>query len=204
MSWIPPASSSPASSRTSYESRGAASPGSASIRTRIASGSPARNCSRGAPSGPASETDDHAGLAAPPLAQAGAALGRVALVGEQAVVGDDRLVRRAVELDASGLEEDGPVAEPLDRRRVVRDEDDRAAALLELEDLAEALALELLVADREHLVEQEHVRLDVGRDREAEPHRHPRGVGADGEVDEALEPGEGDDLVHQLPDRWPA
>ena len=35
------------------------------------------------------------------------------------------------------------VAEPLDRRRVVRDEDDRAAALLELEDLAEALALEL-------------------------------------------------------------
>ena len=78
----------------------------------------------------------------------------------------------------------------------MRDEDDRPAALLELEDLAEALALELLVADREHLVEQQHVGLEVRRDREAEPHVHPRRVRADREVDEPLELGEGDDLVH--------
>ncbi len=67
-------------------------------------------------------------------------------------------------------------------------------------DLAEALPLEVLVADREDLVEQEHVRLDVGRDREAEPHVHPGRVRPDRQVDEALELGERDDLVHQLAD----
>ena len=82
----------------------------------------------------------------------------------------------------------------------MRDEDDRAAALLELEDLAEALALERLVADGEHLVEQQHVGLDVRRDREAEPHVHPRRVRPHRQVDELLEPGERDDLVQLLAD----
>ena len=65
-------------------------------------------------------------------------------------------------------------------------------------DLAEALALELLVADGEHLVEQQHVGLDVRGDGEAEPHVHPRRVGAHGQVDELLELRERDDLVHRL------
>ena len=38
------------------------------------------------------------------------------------------------------------------------------------------------------------------RDREAEPHVHPRRVRAHGQVDEALELGEGDDLVEPLAD----
>ena len=101
------------------------------------------------------------------------------------------------------FEQDRAVAEPLDRRRVVRDEHDRAAGLLELEDLAEALALERLVADREHLVEQQHLGLDVRGDREAETHVHPRRVRAHRQVDEVLEPGERDDLVELLADRGP-
>src|SRR5438067_6826479 len=80
----------------------------------------------------------------------------------------------------------------------MRDEDDRAAALLELGDLAEALALEVLVTNREDLVEQQRVRLDVSGHGEAEPHVHPRRVRAHREVDEPLELGERNDLVHQL------
>ena len=47
------------------------------------------------------------------------------------------------------------------------------------------------------------VGVDVRGDREAEPHVHPGRVGADGQVDEPLELGEGDDLVHALVDRLP-
>src|SRR5205814_3895592 len=79
--------------------------------------------------------------------------------------------------------------------------DDRAAVALEVEDLAEALALERLVADREHLVEQEHVGGEMRRDGEPEAHVHPRGISAHRQVDELLELGEVDDLVEVLADR---
>ena len=110
---------------------------------------------------------------------------------------------RPVELEPALAEEHGALAQALDLSRVVRDEDDRAATLLELEDLAEALALEGLVADGEDLVEQEDVGVEVRGDREAEPHVHPRGVGAHRPVDRLLELGEGDDLVEALADLRP-
>ena len=144
------------------------------MRSSTVSGSPAANCCRSSPSGPSRRACDDPRLAAAVLAQARRALLWVSLLGEQRVVAGDRLLRGAVELDAAVAEEDRAAAEALDRRGVVRDEDDRPAALLELEDLGEALALELLVADREDLVEQEHVGVDVGGDREAEPHVHAR------------------------------
>ena len=71
---------------------------------------------------------------------------------------------------------------------------------LELLDLAHAPVLEGLVPDGQHLVDQEDVGVHRDRDREAEPHVHPRRVGLDGAVDEGLEPGEGDDLVEPRPD----
>ena len=110
----------------------------------------------------------------------------------------DRLARVPVELDLALAKEHCAVAETLDGLRVVRDEENRAAAVLELGDLAEALALELLVADGEHLVEQQHVGLDVRGDREPESHVHARRVGADRKIDEPLELRERDDLVHHL------
>ena len=137
-------------------------------------------------------------LAAPPLAQAGLELVGIRVRCEQPAVGGDRLARLAVERDLALAQQHRAIAEALDGLRVVRDEEDRPAAVLELGDLAEALALELLVADGEHLVEQEHVRLDVRGDGEAEPHEHPRRVRPHRQVDELLELRERDDLVHQL------
>ncbi len=105
-----------------------------------------------------------------------------------------------VEGDLAVAQEHGPSADAVDRGRVVGDEDDRATALLELEDLPEALALELLVAHGEDLVQQQHVDLEMRGDRETEPHVHPRRVRAHRDVDEALQLREGDDLVHVPPD----
>jgi hypothetical protein len=143
------------------------------------------------------------GNIASPLLEACGALLWVALAREQLAVRDDRIVGRPIEEDGSVLQKNCTVAEPLDCPCVVRHEDDRAAALLEVEDLAEALALEGLVADGEHLVEEQDVGLDVRRDRKAEPHVHPRGVRPHRQVDELLEPGERDDLVELLADRHP-
>ena len=174
---------------------------SASTVTSSEKGSPARNWTRSAPSAPTSRASLIRASRLPHSRQAGAALGRVVLVGELRVVLRDRLARRPVEGDLALPQEDRPLAEPLHRGGVVGDEEDRPAALLELEDLAEALALERLVADGEHLVQQQHVRLEVRGDREAEAHLHPRGVGAHRQVDELLQLGEGDDLVQVLADR---
>src|SRR4051794_20932896 len=114
-----------------------------------------------------------ANLAAPPLLQARAAFRRIAVAREQLAIADDCIVRRAVEVDDAVPQQESSVAQALHRGCVVRHEYDRAAALLELEDLSEALALKLLVADGEHLVEQQYVGVDMRRDRETEPHVHP-------------------------------
>ncbi len=76
--------------------------------------------------------------------------------------------------------------------------------MLEVGDDAEALPLEALVADREHLVEQQDVGVEERGDREAEPHRHPRRVRPHGPVDRVLDLGEGDDLVEPFADLAPA
>ena len=96
------------------------------------------------------------------------------------------------------LEQHDLVAEVPHRVHRVRDHDDRAALLLELDELLGAPALELLVADREHLVDQEHIGIDVDRDREPEADVHARRVVLDRCVDEAPDAGERDDLVEPL------
>src|SRR6185312_10863046 len=108
-----------------------------------------------------------------PLAQAGLQLIGALLCAEQPPVRGDRLARRPVECELTLSQQDGAVAQALDGARVVRYEDDRAAAVLELRDLAEALALELLVSDREHFVEKQYVGANVRGDGEPEPHEHP-------------------------------
>ena len=82
-----------------------------------------------------------------------------------------------------------------DLAEAVADEHDRAAVAPELVDLLRAAPLEALVADGEHLVDEQDLRLDVGGDGEAEPHEHARRVVLDRRVDELLEPGELDDVV---------
>src|SRR2546425_1080314 len=76
---------------------------------------------------------------------------------QPAVVGADHVHRAALLHHPPVLEQQRAVADPLDRARIVRDEDDRAAGPLEVGDPPEALLLEGLVPDREHLVEEQHV-----------------------------------------------
>ena len=59
------------------------------------------------------------------------------------------------------------VAEAFDQAERVRHEQDRLVPPLELGELVEALVREALVADGEHLVDQQHVRIDVNRHGEA-------------------------------------
>ena len=61
--------------------------------------------------------------------------------------------------------------------------------------LAEAAALELGVADGEHLVDDQDLGLEMRRHREGEAHAHARGVALDGGVEEARHAGEFHDLV---------
>ena len=75
------------------------------------------------------------------------------------------------------------------------DQDDRAALLLEGADLVHALALERLVADGEHLVDEQQVGVDVDGDGERQPDVHARRVELHLGVDELLDAGEVDDRV---------
>jgi hypothetical protein len=86
-------------------------------------------------------------------------------------------------------------AQPRDRRHVVAHEQHRPPVARDVAHLAEALLLERRVSDREHLVEDEDVRLEVRSDGEREAQVHPAGVALDRRVDEAAHPGELDDLV---------
>ena len=61
--------------------------------------------------------------------------------------------------------------------------------------LAEALLLELGVADRQHLVDDQDFRLQVRGHGERQPHVHAAGIVLDRRVEELLDLGEGDDLV---------
>jgi hypothetical protein len=87
------------------------------------------------------------------------------------------------------------MTEARDRSHVVRDEDDRPPLLAHPVEHVEALLLEGGVADREHLVDQQDVGVDLDRDREGQPYVHPRGVVLQLEVLELLELGE---LDHAL------
>ena len=98
---------------------------------------------------------------------------------------------RVAELhDAAALEQHRSVAEPLDGAHVVRDEDDRLAGLLQALEPVEALLLEGGVADREHLVDQQDVGVDLNGDREREAHGHARRVVLELEIEELLQLGE--------------
>ena len=86
----------------------------------------------------------------------------------------------------------------LDRRQVVRDVDERGALADDLFDSTDALLLEVGIAHRQHLVDQQDVGLQEGGDGEAQPHLHAEGEELDLAVDGVLQPGELDDLVEPL------
>src|SRR4029453_2079233 len=121
--------------------------------------------------------------------------GRGGAGAEQAAQALGRLHRVAVVQHPPVVEDDPAAADPRDQVQGVGHEQDRAAALLELADLVQALALERLVADGQDLVDQQDVGADVDGHGEAEAHVLARAVVLDLVVDERLELGEGDDVV---------
>src|SRR5439155_6233198 len=118
---------------------------------------------------------------------------RAASVRGVEVVRDD-LRGIAVLDDLAALEPDRAVAELVDRLHVVRDEHDRAPGSTQVLHATEAALLELRVADGEHLVDEEDLRLEVRGHGEREPHGHPARVALDRRVEEPLDAGEFDDL----------
>src|SRR5262249_47645603 len=85
-------------------------------------------------------------------------------------------VRIAVELQPAVVEHQGAMTQLLDLPEAVRHEQDRAVLALELGNLGKALAGEMLVAHGQYFVNQQDVRVDVHRDREAQAHIHARRV----------------------------
>lgn len=82
----------------------------------------------------------------------------------------------------------------------MRTEDERPAAGGELEQPVDALLLEVAVAYRERLVDDQDVGLDLGGDGEPQAHRHAGRIGLHRLVDEPFELAEGDDLRRLLAD----
>ena len=124
-------------------------------------------------------------------------LHRSALVGRVEVgVGD--VVRCAEHAQLAVIDPRRPLTQSHHIGHRVGDEDDRLATIAEVGDAITALGLEVGIADRQHLVDDEYVGIDVDGDRKAEPHEHPRRVVLDRRVDELLEPGELDDVVEPV------
>ncbi len=100
------------------------------------------------------------------------------------------------QLHLAALEPDRPVAHRFDHRHAVADDDHGGAALAQLVEVLEALALEGLVADGDHLVDQQHFGVDVDRHGKTEAHVHAGAVHPHGGIDELADLGEIDDAVH--------
>src|SRR4029453_16814206 len=64
--------------------------------------------------------------------------------------------------------------------------------------MIQALALEVEIADRECLVDQQQIRLEMRRQRKRKPGLHARAVGLDRHVDELVKLCERHDLIEQL------
>jgi hypothetical protein len=92
-------------------------------------------------------------------------------------------------------EPDGRAAQGSDGVEAVGDEDDGPALGPELRDALVALDLETLVADRQHLVDEEDLGVYADGHRERQAGVHPARVVLHRHVHELLDPCEVDDLV---------
>jgi hypothetical protein len=105
---------------------------------------------------------------------------------------------------AALVQPDSPVAEGPHRVGAVGNEEDRHPLPPQVVNPFQAFALEGLIPHRQHLVHQQNLRVGVDRDREAQPHIHPRGVMLHRDVYEPLQFGETDDVVQTAADLGPA
>src|SRR6185369_7530605 len=95
------------------------------------------------------------------------------------------------------------IAEIAHLLELMRDEDQRHAAVLHLLDLGDALLGELLVADGEHLVDEQDVGIDVHGDGESEADVHAGRVSLHRLIEEVADAGEFDDAIEARVDLAP-
>src|SRR5262249_20098394 len=107
----------------------------------------------------------------------------------------DRLCDRVVHHDLAFIKPYRRRAEVRDGGHVVADEEDGSAIPCHFAHLAEALVLKGCVADGEHLVDNEDLRLQMRGDGEGQPNVHPSRIVLHRRVDEFLDAGKGDDLI---------
>ena len=124
-----------------------------------------------------------AGIGIPPLGQ-GRQVARGHLVGGASIP------------DPAVLQPDRRIAQVPDRRHVVGDQQDSLAVLPHPAKLANATLLEIDVPDRQRLVHQQNLRVEIDGDGKGQAHVHAAGIGLDGLVDEAADFGEALDLGH--------
>src|SRR6266496_2100975 len=101
---------------------------------------------------------------------------------------------RPLEDDLTLVEPDRVVVELRDSLHLVRDEEHGATGATQVLHPSEAATLELGITHGQDLVDQKHLRLEMGGDSERESHRHPARIALDGCVDELLDPCELNDL----------
>ena len=90
------------------------------------------------------------------------------------------VARGTVHAKPAPIEPDHPLAEALDGRKIVAHEQEGAAIGAETFEVCQALLHETDVAHRQRLVDDHHVGIDMGHDREGQAHVHAARVGADG------------------------
>src|SRR5262249_34490148 len=105
--------------------------------------------------------------------------------------------------DAAAIEEHAVGAESLDRVEVVADEHHRATLSGDIAHAAQTLALKRRVADGQHFVNQEYLRLELACDRKRKPQVHAARVPLDRRIEKAAHLRELDNLVEAARDVRP-
>jgi hypothetical protein len=93
------------------------------------------------------------------------------------------------------VDQKGFVAKFFNGLQGVRHKHKRLATPLKIANTIEATQLKLNVTHREHLVDQQHIGIDLGGDRESQAHVHPARIIAHGHVDKIVQSGKIDDGV---------
>src|SRR5882757_2036081 len=101
----------------------------------------------------------------------------------------------AVHTNLASVNPNPAVGETANLIELMRDEDDRASGAGDIAHLAEALFLEIYVADGQDFIDEENLRLEVSSDSEGQADVHAGGVVLYGGVNEFVEFGEGHDFI---------
>ncbi len=133
--------------------------------------------------------------AAPPAVHAGDLVRRAVGRSKRGHISLDDFVRRPVKPDFAICNPDAARAQILYGRHVVRHEQHGPSPATQILHRADAFLLERGVANRQHLIDDEHVGLEVRGHREAKPQAHAARITLDGRVDETLHARELDDRI---------